>query len=878
MSDKEGSADEVAALDKTLTVSEAPRPAPAREIPATGRMLAGRYTVLGLLGEGGMSVVLAAYDAQLDRRVALKLLRARTETEEDGRSELRMVREAQAMARLNHPHVVAVYDSGRLEDGSFFIAMEHVEGQTLRQWLKERPRAWRDVLAVFLAAGRGLAAAHEAGLVHRDFKPDNVLVGRDGRVRVMDFGVARTGALPEDAFPPVLASTRTGAWESELTLAGFVVGTPRYLAPELLRGAPADTRSDVFSFCFSLYESLCGQPVYVGDTDLERTRSRFAGRINAPPASLPSWVMRSVLQGLSVEPSQRPASMAVLLAALEDDPDVRRRERLKRAAQVSVGVALAALAAGGWLQLREQGRACTGLERELVGIWDDAVRQRVRGALEGTHLAYAPATAGRVLETLEGYTRTWVRMRTEACEAVRQQSGEPRSLAVLKEYCLERGRGRLRALTELLGRGSDAELLPRAVEAAEGLPPLEYCADARVLTAAVPPPEDPRVRARVESFDAELDRQQTLYAAGKYAEGVAIGEALLPRVAGVEHPPLRARVLYQLAQHLDGAGDFTRSEARAREAIPVAAAGRDDALLARAWGHLTLVVGSRQGRFEEARGLELSTSAALERTEDELARAEALNALGTMWSGVGDQDRAQACYERALVLWQQVRGPRHPYVAGFRSNLGAALLQRGAYDEALRLIDNAHALWVEVLGPEHPYLIYTFIGQGQAAWKQGRLQDALALLERAVALVDKTLGPEHPYRTEPLSLLGFVLTDLGRYAEAEQRHQEALTLAEKVLGEGHPSIADALLGLGRVRRLQGRVPEARALLERSLERGAQGATRAEVQLELAQTLWSLDIPRPRARELATEAQAYWQRLNHPQRAQAEKWLATHLLP
>ncbi|MET0405930.1 MAG: serine/threonine-protein kinase, partial [Cystobacter sp.] len=705
-------------LDDTYTVDEEVRSEP-RPLPASGSILAGRYTVLEVLGEGGMSVVLAAYDVQLDRRVAIKLLRhAPHQPEDDARSELRMVREAQAMARLKHPNVVAVYDSGRLEDGSFFIAMEYVEGQTLRQWRKEQSRGWRDVLGTFLDAGHGLAAAHAAGLIHRDFKPDNVLVGRDGRVLVTDFGVARTGA--QDECPPLPAPIRPGAWDSKLTLSGFVVGTPRYLAPELLRGEPADARSDVFSFCVALYEALCDQPVFQGESDLERGKSRLEGRINPPPAHLPAWVMRSVLQGLSADPGQRPPTMSALLHSLAEDPEVRRREWRGRLKRIAAGVVLAGVAVVGWMQQRAQAPICGNLEQELVGVWDDPVRQRVRQSLEGTRLAYAPATTERVFSTLDDYTRTWLRQRTAACEGLHPEAGEqPRGLAVLQEYCLERARGRLRALTELLGRGSDAELVTRAVEAARGLPPLAYCEDARVLTAAVPPPEDPGVRARAETLQREVDRLEALYEAGKYAEGITFGEALLPRVAEVPYPPLRARTLYQLAQNLEGAGEFKRAEARVREVIPLAAEGRDDALHARAWGLLTLLLGDRQGRYDD-QGLALITAAAAARTEDALARAEALNALGTWWNGQSHYDEAQACFESAMALWQQVRGPRHPYVAGFRINLGIALLERGSYEEALENIVAAQDIWEEVLGPEHPYLVHALVSRGVALWKVGR--------------------------------------------------------------------------------------------------------------------------------------------------------------
>ncbi|WP_224361515.1 serine/threonine-protein kinase [Hyalangium versicolor] len=844
------------------------QPPSGREVPPPGRTLAGRYTVLEPLGEGGMSVVLAAYDARLDRRVALKLLRMEANPD-DANPELRLVREAQAMARLNHPHVVAVYDSGQLEDGSLFIAMEYVEGQTLRQWGKEKPRSWREVLELFQAAGSGLAAAHAAGLIHRDFKPDNVLVGRDGRVRVVDFGVARPVSRPETPPLPVPSPLPPGAWDTELTLPGYVVGTPRYLAPELFTGTPADTRSDLFSFCVALYEALCGQPAFSGPPD--RTP------VTPPPAHLPTWLMRSVLQGLSIDPARRPASMPVLLKALADDPALRRNARLRRAAMVAMGTAMVALATWGWL--RQQGEApdCSHMERRLEGIWDTRVQQQVRQALESTQLPYASATAERVAAALERYAQSWTRMRSEACKAALEPTELPRGLAVLQEYCLERRRSQLRALTDLLGRGADPELLPRAVEAAQGLPPLEYCTDAQSLTAAVPPPEEPGLRAQVEALQQEVDRLEALYEAGKYSEGMAFGVQLLPRVASVAFPALRARALYQLAQNLEGAGEFKQAETRVREAIPLAAEGRDDALQSRAWGLLTLLVGTRQGRYEEAQGLELITAAAAARTEDPLARAEALNALGTLMNGLDRYDEAQRLFEEALKLWEQVRGPRHPYVAGFRSNLGAALLMRGEYDAARKHLESAQALWEEELGPGHPYLINSLANLGLVHWRLGHLQEALTYLGRTRALVEKVLGPEHPFQAESLSLEGQVLADLGRYTEAEQRQQQALALMKKVLGPEHPSIAEPLLGLGHLRRLQGQASEALPLLEQALK-AAQGSTQAEVQFELAQTLWNTRAGHARARELASQAQEYWQRVGHPQRTEVAQWLAAHPAP
>ncbi|HET9988068.1 MAG TPA: serine/threonine-protein kinase, partial [Kofleriaceae bacterium] len=233
--------------------------------------LVGRYVVLDVLGEGGMGVVYSAFDPELDRKVAIKLLQTRESgstpsTKQGGEQKAWLVREAQALARLSHPNVVAVYDVGTLNEDQVFVAMELVEGVTLREWLKAEARPWREVLPVLVAAGAGLAAAHEAGLVHRDFKPDNVLVARDGRPRVMDFGLARLrrASTHDDAQPkdtsdvaPSAGAIETRSPLSEqLTIAGAMLGTPAYMAPELYNGATADARSDQFAFAVTLFEAL----------------------------------------------------------------------------------------------------------------------------------------------------------------------------------------------------------------------------------------------------------------------------------------------------------------------------------------------------------------------------------------------------------------------------------------------------------------------------------------------------------------------------------------------------------------------------------------------------------------------------------------------
>jgi len=265
----------------------------------------GRYVLLDCIGRGGMAVVYAAYDPELDRKVAVKLLR----TDLPGTpTELRasLLHEAQAMARLTHPNVIAVYDVGTFND-QVFLAMEFIRGRDLRAWLGEAPRTWMEILAVFLKAGEGLRAAHQSGLVHRDFKPDNVLIGDEGEVRVMDFGLAHRLRAPED-------EEKTPEQRSKAApLAGALAGTPLYISPEQWRGQPADAQSDQFSFCVSLYEALHRVRPYEG-----KTSASYTGVVPPPPkgSAVPGWLRRVLLKGLSLKPQDRHSSMPEVLTAL----------------------------------------------------------------------------------------------------------------------------------------------------------------------------------------------------------------------------------------------------------------------------------------------------------------------------------------------------------------------------------------------------------------------------------------------------------------------------------------------------------------------------------------------------------------------------------
>ncbi|MBC7976800.1 MAG: serine/threonine protein kinase, partial [Myxococcales bacterium] len=239
----------------------------------------GRFVLLERLGRGGMGVVYLAYDPELDRRVAVKLVTAEGAGEEAATA--RLLREAQALAQLSHPNIVAVHDVGRVGTG-IYVAMEYVEGATLGAWLRERPRRCHEIVAVFAAAGRGIAAAHEAGLVHRDIKPDNIMVGRDQRVRVLDFGLARSSGMRPGTGEGGSSRNGTlgaGNLDLQLTAVGAVMGTPVYMAPEQYAGALADARSDIYSLCVALWEAMHGRRPFAGDSLPELADNVLAGRL-----------------------------------------------------------------------------------------------------------------------------------------------------------------------------------------------------------------------------------------------------------------------------------------------------------------------------------------------------------------------------------------------------------------------------------------------------------------------------------------------------------------------------------------------------------------------------------------------------------------------
>ncbi len=877
-----------------------------------------RYIVVGTLGAGGMGVVHAAYDPDLDRKVALKIVRPRAGSAQVERElQLRLLREAQAMARLAHPNTVPVHDVGSFE-GSVFIAMELVEGCTLKEWLKQHPRSWREVVRAFTEAGRGLAAAHSAGLVHRDFKPDNVLVGRDGRFRVTDFGLARTSGETPESGP---AGERTvpdrpgNLLDSPLTSGDQVVGTAAYMAPEQHRNLAVDARSDQFSFCVALHEALYRQKPFQGDP-VTRMAKRLTGRVDPPGdrARVPAWLRRVVVRGLRPDPAERFPSMDALLAALADDPAIRRRRWL-----LPAGAAAAiALALAGWTRVGAlRVRSCRESLQDLQGVWDDPARERVRAAFLATAKPFAADTWERVRARLDAYAARWAGARTEVCAAARAPAEPGEQLQALRLACLDRQRSELRSLISVFSR-ADAGVLERALVAAGSLPPPSSC-EAGGLRFERALPSAPEERERILGLRGELAEAHSFLSAGRYREGVALAEKVAAEAKSIRSPPLETEARLLLCRLHRKRSAWPEMERACEAAAWAAEVARDDELKTRAVSQLLFVTAYRLGRHREAETWARWAHALLEKlgAPPEL-EAEVLDSHSALLDVTGRREEDLRMTLRALELRRQVFGDDHAETAKSYNNLGLCYSNLGRFELAAENARRAAEIQERVLGPNHPNLILPLSNLAEYLAAVGRFAEAMQAAERARALAVQQ-DPDGYDAAITQGVLLSVLTQSGRHREAieEGRRLEEL-LRRRNVGEGSSELSTLSLNLGYSQVRTGQAREGLALCEKAMELlkrqnrgptlvgfqcigeallalGKPGAARqvletgigfpyaersaagrmGHLKFALARALVAGQRDRPRARALAEAARDEWRAVPSEQGALAEveAWLA-----
>jgi tetratricopeptide (TPR) repeat protein len=812
-----------------------------REALAAGTAV-GRYTVLGLVGRGGMGEVYAAYDPGLDRRIALKLMSAGSPAQ-DGNAQERLTREARAIAKLSHPNVVIVHDVGTFE-GQVFVAMEFVEGPTLAAWLVERPRGWREVLAMFVQAARGLAAAHAAGLVHRDFKPQNVLVAPDGTARVMDFGLARRIGEAETA----RASTgaREAPLDQALTRTGELMGTPLYMAPEQFADGRIDARTDQFSFCVALYWALCGVHPFGGSDGVELSSNVQRGVVATPGKKIaaPSRIQKALLRGLSVDPGARWPSLDALVAELLRDP----RRRARNAAWAAGVAGLCGVVAFSAVQLSHRSRAlCASGPERLTGIWETADRAGPGSRRESVHAAILRsgiADPGRVWERLNAlldrHVVSWLGAYRDACEATHVRSEQSPEVLDLRMACLGDDLATTGALTQLLASG-DRAVIEHAGEAAGSLDDLSRCGASEQVRSTLRPPHDPRVRTAVEDARKRLKEGNALRLAGQVDRATVIADSVLARSDTGSYCPLEAETLLLKAM---ASMDTTRTRA-----VP---------LLERA-----AQIGERCGH-DRVVATALGSLVFQHRVDDWAAAEWAANLDAAVLSRMGG--------DPVLESW-------------LANNLGALRFEQGRFADAFAEFGRGLAIKERISGPDDVDVSISQMNTAEALVKLGRFDEARVLIEKSLETLRRWGSAETIDGANALCIEGDVFRGLRRFDAAEAAYGSSLAIQDaRQVPEDNPSRRDVHRGLAAVALAKGDTARAISILEKMIAVGTSShvlpVELAPVRFQLALALDREHRDTARSLELAHQARSAFPATPAfaTDRREVEQWLDARQKP
>ncbi len=840
--------------DCRALVGELVRGAGARTVELAPGAELGRYVIVRRIGAGGMGVVYAAHDNELERDVALKLLRA--DAVDPVAMHDRLLREARTMAKISHPGVVAIHDVG-VADGRVFVAMELVAGVTLRDWMRG-PRTTRQICDAFAQAGRGLAAVHAAGLVHGDFKPDNVLVRDDGRVQVTDFGLARLVA-PEGADP----------------LMSSAGGTPAYMAPEQAAGRCA-AASDQFSFCASLYEALAG------------------ARAPAPLAA-PRWLRRIIDRGLAHDQADRFATMDALVAELvRDRQRTARRLALAGAAVVIAAASVAAVV----IPQRHRLAACASTGDQLAGVWDRTRSEAIHRAFLATGKPYADDEWRGVERVLTARAAAWTTLATAACEADARDAKPDE----LRDSCLADTRDELGAIAKRL-EIADPLVVQHAVQA------VELVRDASHCTGALPAlPRDPGQRARALSV---LGESVLLHVTDKISDADAAH--ILSELAALDYEPIHVLALVDVGTSEFNLGRIDDARARFDEAL-VRAERADDArgslaamlaqvgltwatgdhASAQRWLARATAVGERIGaerdpflaaslaqiRCGEV-GLAGTAAAVVQacgayvdatiRAEGptSVAAAQAKLTAGLTMTIFGSKDGLDVV-RNGIAVEEAALGASHPRIAQDLDTVAMGECEVGLFDACVSDAERAAQLVGQTqTGTEQHAIAEMVLANAYAKAKRWEL--GLAAAERAVAIEEALpVGTPDMQMTMILELVDQQL-GLGRPEAALATLAKAEPSFRRILLPSSQSWAGFYSRLAAANKRLGRDHEAIAAYEQAIAVDPPPA-RAGHQLRLAGVLWRSGRDKTRALTLARQA-ATDPDASQADRDQATKWVA-----
>ncbi|MBL8972649.1 MAG: tetratricopeptide repeat protein [Myxococcales bacterium] len=775
-------------------------PSPAPDAPGDHPFRIGRYTILRRLGRGGMGVVYAAYDDKLDRKIALKLVYVSRERGTIGQA--RLLREAQALARLSHPNVVQVYEVGE-HDRQVFLAMEFVSGVTLRAWARAARRPWREVLAVYHQAGRGLAAAHAVGLVHRDFKPDNALIADDPPPPV-----------PSDSLR-ASTSLDTQDLSEPLTAAGLLLGTPAYMSPEQLLRSPTDARSDQYSFCVALWEALHGARPFRGRTLGELKLQVFGGPPRPPRGPVPARLARVLTRGLSVDPARRFPDMDALLAALADDPAQRRRRRLLAGI---TGLVLTGGGALGYALATPDPTAACDAPAALAGVWDPATRAAVQARFASLGLPFADQAFAHAAAQLDAYAARLLHLLQGTCEARERGLRRGRALE-LQVACGERARGELAALTLVL-RDADARAVERVGQAVARLPAIEPCNEPASLLAAAahdPELEDPALAARVRTQAPRLATARAELDAGHHERSRELAREIVAEAERLGHARLLADALILLGNAELASGDYPASGATLLRAYTIAESARHDRIATEAAVRLIYLHGERMHDLARAQTWAEVADAKLHRLgdDDPALRARLRFNVAMALLDAGQLQASELRFREVMALAEQRRDQDPSFYGIVLNSLATLEMDKGDLAAAEPLLRRSLALREAALGPEHPQVGVVLHNLALVLYHRREFVAAAALFRRALAVRERSLGSDHPATVETLNGLGAALSDAGDVPAGLEIYRRVLAIEERRRGLDHLDLFAPLNNLGNSLINARELPAAESYLERA---------------------------------------------------------------
>jgi len=760
----------------------------------------GRYEIVDRIGAGAFGRVYRAKDPQLARTIALKVLDVDRGIVHDD-----LLGEAKVMATIGHPNVAAIFDAGVLAEMTptrVFIAMELVVGRNLREWLGA-PRTVQAIVDVMRQVGQGIAAAHRAGIVHRDVKPENVLVGDDGRVRVVDFGLARATATRVDDDAPVTA-----------THTGTIAGTPAYMAPELFEGAPASAASDQFAFCATMWEALYAVRPY-GGSSVDELREAHARPLPDPPRKprVPRPIVRALERGLSRDPAGRFGSMEAVIAELDR---ARSRRRLVIAALVGTAV----LGAGAGVMIArggnsDSGPACARPTAELAGVWDGARKAAIEKSFAATGDARAAATFTRVAELLDRATTTWLDAHQDACAATHVRHEQSPALLDRRMACLRDWRRRLAALSDRFARATPA-IIDVATRAVAELPPISRCADTVELEAGPPRPTDPAVAKKLDELDDKLAEARVRLIAGEGGDALATAELVAREGSTLGYEPTQIAALLWKAEALTVLGRYDEARTVAKQCFDLALGIRDHRTAAIAASTIAFT-----GAFDSSRASESldwvrtgeSLRAKLELSDD--IAAKLAHVEGNIYLTAADAVNAKPALERAIAAWRKLDA-EHPNLGPTIAMLGIAEMNVGDMASAHDHLAEATRLAERDLGANHPELAAGLVNLGLVKGALGKYREAAEVMDRGLELQVRSLGENHPLVGYARLNRGQLAVALGDRARADIELAGARSILDASYGPTHAVSVTVALASGEHYARTGRGDLAREAANRAL--------------------------------------------------------------